>query len=335
MLTGINNRLKQWRKSRLTASQQAALKRYLSRRGQSGSKLSQLSGSSEAGIFACGRRVYKVEFPWLAQNNYSAYQNFALRLGDEYRNYFPEIKAPEKSSRFAIWEIEFVPGVSFEHLILNGGSNLAGCNRELLRFIVELADKTAISETDSLMAFLREILETTRINLSRAGILEKSNFSALAEMIERKRCIFSSSAKASLIHRDLTVGNIMVYGQEIKLIDPRTVIPYGGRNYTVYGNTAWDLAGYLISLERKNAELSANNKPDISALISDANLCASELRDMGYFNDHLWRLCRLAWFGVYAACRCDYCLSPERRWLYDSMKNNLHDEIMNLEMSIL
>ena len=37
------------------------------------------------------------------------------------------------------------------------------------------------------------------------------------------------------------------------------------------------------------------------------------------FSKSFWHLCQIVWYSVYSACKCEYCTSAERCWLYDEM----------------
>jgi len=120
------------------------------------------------------------------------------------------------------------------------------------------------------------------------------------------------------------VGNIIVSEKKksVYFIDPRKAVPYLNTSRAL-GNVSVDLIGYYVSVLRKEMELKRKNSEVLLSSIKMA--IKKEIKDYEknhIFNPLLKDLCFLVWFSVYVACKCDYCMSKERVWLYKKMREN-------------
>lgn len=129
---------------------------------------------------------------------------------------------------------------------------------------------------------------------------------------------FWTTGVATLAHRDLSVVNIIVHDELVRFIDPRSVVPNGTLG-AEFASPAIDLVALSVSLERKELELK-RLCPEIT--LEARELVAAKLRsaeESGVAGRNLIRLSEAVVRSAYAACRCAYCLAPERLWLYEKM----------------
>lgn len=141
----------------------------------------------------------------------------------------------------------------------------------------------------------------------------------------------SAEMEACLCHNDFSVTNIICQPDcNARLIDPRWSTP-GGRPYETapFGSIAIDCASIFVSLERKDLERDALGLPGLK-LSKELYPLIEGLVTNQVFNWRTFNLCLAQAYAVYCACRCDYCLSPERSWLYEKMRQGLDDALHRL-----
>src|SRR5262249_33288452 len=159
-----------------------------------------------------------------------------------------------------------------------------------------------------------------KLNLERAGIDNND----IDSIFKRLKPILINFVP-TVIHRDLSVGNIMVNeAGKVKLIDPRPSLPQLAEKESqyIFGSVVFDLVGYKTSLFRKYLEKARNN--DAAYLLRPIVLIDKVIEGYqrkGYFSEEMKDLSSVYWNSVYAACKCDYCLAENRRWLYEIMTN--------------
>lgn len=310
----------------------AILERLLRRNGKGSLKIQYLPGSSSADVFQCGEKIYKVGPIETALKEIAAYNRFADLLPD-YNSIFPSVQFLTTEGKISIWEVEFVGSESFEEALLSlnhaeskGIGRLEILHKEVLVKIRQVFNATVLKtmsarEQESGL-FFRELMEALKVNLKKAGFPEveigKAN---QLEIFERT---FVGSSLSSLIHKDFSVSNIIVGKQDsVRFIDPREAVPYLEHSKAI-GNVAFDLVGYYVSVLRKEMELQRNN-PNLSLgnIIHSIEQEIESYKRENIFSKALEKLCLAVWYSVYSACKCEYCTSPERKWLYDEMVNRL------------
>lgn len=177
-------------------------------------------------------------------------------------------------------------------------------------------------EWDALRNFVVELEGALRENLRRAEL-------AIVMPAVSTRSCFWETGWATLAHRDCSVVNIVGDQSCVKLIDPRAIVP-NGITGAAFASPAIDLVALTISLERKRFELRAMDADvpiDREGIVVDA---MTRARECGAVNDCLIALCEAVVYTAYAACRCAYCLAPERRPLYDHMRERAGQAIAKL-----
>jgi hypothetical protein len=122
------------------------------------------------------------------------------------------------------------------------------------------------------------------------------------------------------LHNDLTVSNIMVSDEEVLLIDPRSTIPGSEVDSGSFGCQAIDYAALYVSLYRKNLEREKLGLSSIQDAIEIVSQAVEAEIAAGSYSQSLYNACVATSYSVYVACACDYCMAPERRWLWEAMK---------------
>lgn len=177
-------------------------------------------------------------------------------------------------------------------------------------------------ERPALRSFVAELDSALQENIRRAEL------PVTAPMVSTQSC-FWETGWATLAHRDCSVVNIVGDQSCVKLIDPRAIVP-NGITGAAFASPAIDLVALTISLERKRFELRAMDADvpiDREGIVVDA---MTRARESGAVNSCLIALCETVVYSAYAACRCTYCLAPERRPLYDHMRERATEAIAKL-----
>jgi hypothetical protein len=179
--------------------------------------------------------------------------------------------------------------------------------------------------------FFDEIMSALKKNLRNAGVENIYN-KKIKRLYEQSEKIISG-CKPSMAVKDISVGNIILEKNRdaVRLIDPREAVPYLKKTHAK-GNVAIDLAGYYVSIERKETELNKTKfKISLDFIKNDIDKEKKQYIKNGAFSEIFYVFCLCLWYSVYISCRCKYCLSPERRWLYKKMIFRLSKNIGQLE----
>lgn len=244
------------------------------------------------------------------------------RLGSEYAACLPRFRdLGEVDGSFAT-ELEYVGDATLEAVLASrerrGGIDPSAVVERVVEILARLARTPVPSEIRSASAdaTLDEIVAALSRNATDAG----SPFRSDAEAC-RSRAAFVPA----LCHRDLSAVNVMCAADGgVRLIDPRVSVPGAPVGIPSFGSVAIDAAAFLVSLERKELERVKLRLPSLDL--------TNRFRDRvdgwvegGEFNGFMLDLCLAHAYSVYAACRCDYCLAPERKWLYDLMRERFEE----------
>lgn len=309
------------------------LVQFLNRSEQSSLIIERMSGSSDSSVFLVGgKEVYRVG----PKNDIDASMNVYARFTKSLSRYdviFPWVKLLVDGD-VSIMRMEYVGGRTLEKMILQMGKTQKGVveffrfNREILGLLRMIYSETCLSQdgSENLLQnrlFLEELIEALDINLEKAG-LKKEGASFLGKL-ERDSNSLIHQTISSLAHKDFSLGNVLISDKNgsVKFIDPRISIPYLTKSDAI-GNVAVDVHGYLVSIERKEMEIQ-REYPSASLELIKKEIEKEIARYIkeGVFSSVVSEVCRAFWYSVYAACRCEYCTSPERVWLYDIMVQQL------------
>lgn len=270
------------------------------------------------------------------------YRRFHATLGPAADAVFPRtLLLPPDGGDDAVLCLEPIPGDHLEAVILNLSDfarrlspafqlldvHLSRVRAMLERTLAHLAVLHAYRaapeiERAALQDFVMELNGALHENIKRAEL------SITAPAISTRSC-FWETGWATLAHRDCSVVNIVGDQSTVKLIDPRAIVP-NGTSGAAFASPAIDLVALTISLERKRFELRAMDADvpiDRKGIVVDA---MTRARECGAVNDCLIALCEAVVYTAYAACRCVYCLAPERRPLYDHMRARATEAIAQL-----
>lgn len=245
---------------------------------------------------------------------------FERAFGAAYAEMFPQFRLLGRVEGMRLLELECVGDLTFEGLLLQGGipDGMLGPDQVVAR-TVSLMDRFKVvvppepRQADIRRAFVREILDALAANIAKAKI----SIPPLQPAEVLKRVAF----RPTVCHRDLSCVNVMCAKDgTVRLIDPRAALPGAeAKPRGFYGSIAMDAAAFLVSLERKEAERARNGG---SAL----GLCTAFRRSVdgfigdGLFNETFFSLCLAQAYATYLACACEYCLAPDRCWLYTLMQ---------------
>jgi hypothetical protein len=240
--------------------------------------------------------------------------------------------------------IEYCGSRNFEDLILksdlsDGGvfNTVQSTHRAALQGMNIIFEESKVSDPPRMREesgkFFQELLDALKVNLTLGGII--GDYYGTLDKVESSREKFLGVCIPSLAHKDLSVGNIVVSdnGTSVKLIDPRTVVPHLDQTGpdSALGNIAIDIVGYQISLYRKQLELIHSGKTDrLTPLLHEVSAAIKSYIQDGFFTDEMKLLCETVWFSVFSACKCNYCLAPEREWLYNLMVEKTREKLGRL-----
>lgn len=306
---------------------------FLSKAGQGSLKIEELKGSSSSRVFLCGGEIYKIGAKEKVLSDISAYEKFKGCLcKDTYKKFFPEFRMLFSGVDYCIWKLSMIGRKNFEDVLLGfkGGREeallLGQLNCNVLKGIEIIFERTNIVEKHNVIKeahlFFLEILDALRVNLKKAGakdILASDKITSLGLREEE----FIPEYIPSLSHKDLAVANIRIgENNGVSFIDPRLAVPQLESSKAI-GNVAIDLAGYYVSILRKEGELRRRNPSiSLSFLTIPIEREIERYQRRLIFSDKLKDLCLLAWYSIYLACRCEYCMAPSRIWLYEKMRDD-------------
>lgn len=309
------------------------LMRFLSKMGQGSFTIERMSGSSDSSVFLVGgKKIYRVGSKTDINDSMNAYARFSESLS-YYSMMFPWVELLVNGD-ISIMCMEYIGEFTLEKIILQMEktqkevSELFRFNREILERLKIIYLETCLSQDSSENSlqnrlFLKELIEALSINLERAG-LKKEGILFLSKL-KRDLNNPANQAISSLAHKDFSVGNVIISDKNrlVKFIDPRNSIPYLTKSNAI-GNVAVDIYGYLVSIERKEMEIQREYPSASMELIKEEiNKEAMRYINDGVFSSVISKACRALWYSVYTACRCEYCISPDRVWLYNCMVQRL------------
>lgn len=286
-----------------------------------------LKGSSDSIILRYKNSIFKSGQTKNITKEIYAYKRFKAILGKDYNNIFPNYSIIKKTNECLVYKLNLMGEYSFEDYLLSPKSKnrewIQIFNKSTLKNLEYIYATSKSNNVEMMDDFYKEITRALYKNLLKADLLNKSNLNLL-KLLKNNKLIFIKNCMPSMVHKDLTAGNIIVNIRDNSsyFIDPRASVPYLNEKEK-YGNIGIDLVGYYISVLRKNMEI--KKKSNHVSLIDIKKNIASKIT---YFIEKkitsrpFIDLCSLFWYSVYMACECDFCLSPERKWLYDKMKNN-------------
>jgi hypothetical protein len=319
------------------------LREFLAKRGTSTLKIEKKEGSSEVAVFLCQKRIYKVGAKAEFDKEIFAYDKFKSCIHN-YNQIFPETMLLFEKDNMVIWEVEFIGQKTLEDVFLDfraadeiRAKELKRLNEETLAKIKLLFNSTRQASEPQLkqaQLFLNELLEALKINLSKAELTDNGELKII-DKIASSAEIFTYQFIPSVAHNDLTVGNIIVDDslKSVRFIDPRGAVPYleiADSN----SNVVIDLTGYYVSVLRKGMELQKENPSNSISFIENQIAKHILVNYNKAFSPMLRLLCVMVWYSVYIACKCDYCTSAERLWLYEKMKLELLCFLKQLEKNL-
>lgn len=308
------------------------LRVFLTNKGLPGHEMiiEKMTGSSVCSVYRVGEFIYRVGGSGNIRDDISCYSTFRDGMPN-YQSAFPNFTMVLDSGTTAICRVEYIGKENMEDYLLGSDvSDVESVNANVLSLIRIVFDSTKfkgdLTEIDNVdHEFCGELLTALKANAEAAGMIKEIDCSKIPEVCSR-------DFQPSLIHKDLTVGNIMLANgtHGPRLIDPRSAVAYLEKGCR-YGSVAFDLAGYYVSLCRKDAEIKSREKcVDLSGIIRSVTDEVSGYIRESVFSEALFKLCLLVWYSIYSACRCEYCLAESRKWLYDEMVQkmvNLFSEI--------
>ncbi len=246
---------------------------------------------------------------------------FAVWLGKDYENVFPRFRVLGFAGSASVIELEYLADRTLEQCLL-APEGINQCLNEttvasLLDMFSVFAEASVAVAEETAQAIVEEVIQAVVVNASAVDRALPSAFAS--HMREHASCT------PKPCHRDLSTANVMCLPDgTVRLIDPRVCVPGAAGPGHTLGSLAIDLAALEISFERKAAERERAGWDSfgIMQILSDT---AQSFIQRGLFNEVMLELCRLHVYSVYAACRCDYCLALDRRWLYDLMKRRFEE----------
>lgn len=309
--------------------------------GIADSEIQKLEGSSNTEVYRVANNIYKIGPQKDIELAFQVNQRFQVYAPTSYNDMFPAIELTPLDIEQAGLKVEYCGSRNFEDLILKGDlsdedayNTVQFVHRVTLQSLQrifgesKLGDPTRIHE-DSLR-FFQELLDALKLNLTQAGLID--SYGDTLDRVGSSREKFLSECIPSIAHKDLSVGNIVVSDDStrVKLIDPRLTVPHLEQtgSDSALGNIAIDIVGYQISLFRKQLELIHSGKTDrLTPLLNEVSAAIKSYIQGGVFTNEMKLLCETVWYSVFSACKCNYCLAPERKWLYDLMVEKTHSEI--------
>lgn len=247
-------------------------------------------------------------------------------LSDDYAVVFPRFRDLGIVDGSFVTELEYLGDATFENVLLGDAPNVGLSSLEIANRVSGFIERLSAvrppveSKLDHRRMFLAELV---------SGLTHNAEIARLhVPALTPDACLARMTFVPCGCHRDLSVGNVVcAVDGGVRLIDPRSLLPGAVEPSTGYGSAAADCAAFLVGLERKQAELlhRGNEQPRVPH--NDFLVGTTErLIANGLFDRPMFDLCHLHAYSVYLACRCDYCLAPERKWLYDLMRKGF-DEV--------
>lgn len=246
---------------------------------------------------------------------------FQYRLMGDYGTCFPRFRELGEMHGSFVTELEYVGDVTLEAVLVGTNRERAFATSLAVDRVVQVLmrfSKTVWTGDVVRSNVLQEICGALESNARAAGISSREIPRAFLEDVAFVPC---------LCHRDLSVVNVVCSTDGgVRLIDPRVSIPGGERSAPSLGSSAIDAAAFLVSLERKELERARLGLP-VLGLTDHFRAAVTRWTANGLFNAPMLDLCLAHAYSVYVACRCDYCLAPEREWLYDLMRERFKEAL--------
>ncbi|MBI5793954.1 hypothetical protein HZA87_02600 [Candidatus Uhrbacteria bacterium] len=244
------------------------------------------------------------------------------RLGSDYAACLPRFRELGKVEGSFATELEYVGDATLEVVL----ANRERCDTidpsvvvdRVVEILACLAAVPAPSDirSASANATLDEVFGALSRNVMAAGSSFRPNV---------ETCRSRAAFVPGLCHRDLSAVNVVCASDGgVRLIDPRASVPGAPVGMPTFGSSAIDAAAFLVSLERKELERTRLDLPALGLADRFRGIVSGWIEN-GAFNVFMRDLCLAHAYSVYAACRCDYCLAPERKWLYDLMRERFEE----------
>jgi len=248
-------------------------------------------------------------------------KRFRRALGARYAGHFPDFDAKRLCDGKIVLELEHVGERTLESLMLSAVDGDSYVMRPLdvidrVSAFIRCFSDHGLEErvADRVKEVVRaEVVQALINNSRKSGIHVRMNrdVTALASRMD---------FKPTVCHRDLSAANVVCTKDSIRLIDSRAEVPGAKISRSgVYGSSAIDCATFAVSLERKELERERLGLP-VLGTVETFRLFVPSLISAGLFTGGMYDLCLACAYSVYAACACSYCMSPEKLWLYDAMK---------------
>lgn len=267
------------------------------------------------------------------ENEATTYRSLKELLGDAYTELFPAFIVPVQSGkRQRAAFVERFPGETLEKVILNIAPIVRqyGVHHKIVERHQEYIDEV-IKKVLLKLKILHRTISVAEPSKEWSRIISEWN-AALAENMKRAQLEIPDTflipitsvleGKISAAHRDLSTSNIMVNGAEVRFIDPRRHVPNTTSLTTAapFASPLIDLIAFDIGLERKELEV-RHDSPGfkLEARCQVTRALQGAMCD-GADAVSVRRLAEAIVRSAYAACRCDYCLAPERAWLHEHMR---------------
>lgn len=299
----------------------------------------QLEGSTKAMVYRV-HTIVKTGPRLMIESELLAYRQIEKLLKRNKNKVFPRI-APAISSgpKFASFFMEPIHGEVMEKSILKIGemAKIFGANDQrvvrqqevacemtkkifatlkILHLPIKMKQQDA---SGALRNFVREMENALGENLRLANIdIYYPRFSNDEH--------FWIKGFVSAAHRDLSVVNIIGNETAVRFIDPRLIVP-NGKIKSEFASPAIDFAALSISFERKELEIQ-DMVPGL--VLSARKLVEAEIHKMidnNSISRDILMLSSATVRSAYAACRCSYCLAPDREWLYKHMARTTINDI--------
>jgi HAD superfamily hydrolase (TIGR01549 family) len=289
-------------------------------------------GSSASVVFKYKDKLYKSGPTSEINKELNIYRNFEKTLGKHFKKIFPEFKTIKEQKGFCLCAFDFVGSYNLEDYILSpkikNKKFIYKINKTVLKNLDKIFKLSYINDPAQKTKVFQELLEAININLDKAEMLDEKQKYFLNKVEENKN-IFTEHLKISLSHKDLTAGNIIINKAKKRsyFVDPRATLPNLQKKDFSWGNIGFDLAGYYVTTVRKEMELQKDSpQNNLNEIKKEIEIKKEKWIKNHIINEKFFDLCVLFWYSVYLSCKCDYCMSPKREWLYIEMaeKYNLY-----------
>jgi hypothetical protein len=200
-----------------------------------------------------------------------------------------------------------------------------------LQHFTTMFERTRTDNAGLMKAYFTELVIALRSNLRKGGILESTedDIAAIASRPDR----FLSGVPASACHRDVATDNIYFRRSEdarwltVKFADPRRYLPFlesaemAAVDHTppAWGSVAADYAALWISLSREEQEIRHQRSSIHLDAHKSVRAAVENAVTRGLFSQSFFTLNLAVFTSLYVGCKCEYCLDPVRKWLYDQM----------------